>query len=168
MALASEYDWTVSPGMLNQARFGYTRRNVNQNSLQNGGISRFLARRRVRSRSTLPIFTVTGLQQIGPTTAANTDFTTSVTEYLDTFSIVKGRHTIKFGTDIRREALNIINPANPTGSYAFTSTGSNSSTGAGGNAVASLLSWAGERVQHRYSGQGTASAGAYRGVFRGR
>lgn len=136
--VASEYDWALSPGALNQARFGYTRRAVNQSSLQNGGIA-------VRGApvsafpSTLPIFNITGYQQIGPTTAANTNFTTSVTEYLDTLSLVRGRHTFKLGTDLRREALDILNPANPTGSYAFTTTGSNSSTGSGGNALASLL-----------------------------
>ena len=136
--IASEYDWTVSPTMLNQARFGFTRRDINQSSLQDGGIS-IPGAPASAFPSTLPIFTVTGLQQIGPTTAANSKFTTSVTEYLDTFSIVHGRHTIKFGTDIRREALDIVNPANPTGLYAFTTTGSNSPTGTGGNALASLL-----------------------------
>jgi len=136
--LASEYDWTLSPSRLNQARFGYTRRDVHQTSLQNGGITIPGAPVSVFP-STLPIFTVTGYQQIGPTTAANTDFTTSVTEFLDTFSMVRGRHTFKFGTDLRREALDIVNPANPTGSYAFTTTGTDSSTGAGGHALASLL-----------------------------
>jgi hypothetical protein len=136
--LATEYDWTLSPSTLNQARFGYTRRAVNQTSLQNGGIT-IPGAPTSAFPSTLPIFTVTGNQQIGPTTAANTNFTTSVTEFLDTFSMVRGRHTFKFGTDLRREALDIVNPANPTGSYAFTTTGSNSSTGTGGNALASLL-----------------------------
>jgi Carboxypeptidase regulatory-like domain len=136
--IASEYDWTLSPTMLNQARFGWTRRAIEQSSLQNGGIT--VPGAPVSTfPSTLPIFTVTGYQQIGPTTAANEDFTTSVTEYLDTFSIVRGRHTFKFGTDIRREALDIINPPNPTGSYAFTTTGTNSSAAASGNALASLL-----------------------------
>jgi len=136
--LASEYDWTLSPSTLNQARFGYTRRDVNQTSLQNGGIA-IPGAPASAFPSTLPIFTVTGYQQIGPTTAANTNFTTSVTEFLDTFSMVRGRHTFKFGTDLRREALDIVNPANPTGSYAFTTPGTDSSTGAGGNALASLL-----------------------------
>jgi hypothetical protein len=135
--LASEYDWTRSPATLNQARFGYTRRAVNQTSLQNGGIA--IPGAPVSAfPSTLPIFTVTGYQQIGPTSAANTNFTTSVTEFLDTVSMVRGRHTFKFGTDLRREALDIVNPANPTGSYAFTTTGTDSSTGSGGNAMASL------------------------------
>src|ERR1700680_4041209 len=123
---------------MNQARFGWTPRDVNQTSLQNGGIT-IPGAPASAFPSTLPIFTVTGYQQIGPTTAANAKFTTSVTEFLDTFSMVRGRHTIKFGTDLRREALDIVNPANPTGSYAFTTTGSNSSAGAAGNALASLL-----------------------------
>ena len=136
--IASEYDWALSPGMLNQARVGYTRRHIEQTSLQNGGIT-IPGTPASAFPSTLPLFTVTGNQQVGPTTAANTRFTTSVTEYLDTLSMVRGRHTFKFGTDIRREALDIVNPANPTGSYAFTTTGTNSSTGVSGNAVASLL-----------------------------
>jgi hypothetical protein len=136
--IASEYDWTISPSTLNQARFGYTRRNVSQASLQNGGVT--IPGAPVSAfPSTLPIFTVTGFQQIGPTSAANTNFTTSVTEFLDTFSMVRGRHTFKFGMDFRREALDIVNPANPTGSYAFTTTGTDSPTGANGNALASLL-----------------------------
>jgi hypothetical protein len=136
--IASEYDWALSPSMLNQARFGYTRRDVNQASLQNGGIT-IPGAPQSAFPSTLPIFTVTGFQQIGPTTAANSNFTTSVTEFLDTFSIVRRRHTFKFGVDLRREALDIVNPANPTGSYAFTTTGSDSSTGTTGNALASML-----------------------------
>ena len=138
-AIAAEYDWTVSPAMLNQARFGYSRRDLDQSSLQNGGIA--IPGLPANSfSSVLPLFTVTGLQQIGPTAAANSKFTTSVTEYLDTFSVVRGRHTIKFGTDIRREALNVINPPNPTGAFGFTTTGTNNTAVTGsGNAVASLL-----------------------------
>ena len=136
--IASEYDWTLSPSALNQFRFGYSKRAVHQTSLQNGGITVPGAPVSTFS-STLPIFTITGFQQIGPTSAANTDFKTSVAGFLDTFSFARGRHTFKIGTDIRREALDIVNPANPTGSYAFTTTGSNSSTATGGNALASLL-----------------------------
>ena len=136
--IASEYDWTLSPSTLNQARFGYTRRDVNQTSLQNGGIT-IAGAPQSTFPSTLPIFTVTGYQQVGPATAANSNFTTSATEFLDTFSVVRRRHTFKFGVDLRREALDIINPANPTGSYAFTTTGTDSSTGTTGNALASLL-----------------------------
>ena len=137
--IAAEYDWTLSPTTLNQARFGYTRRTLNQAALQNGGIA--VPGVPANSfASVLPQFAVTGYQQIGPTSAANDNFQTSVTEYLDTFSMVRGRHTIKLGFDIRREALDIVNPPNPTGSYTFNTTGTNLSTVANsGNSVASLL-----------------------------
>jgi hypothetical protein len=138
-AIASDYTWTVSPMALNQFRFGYSRRDLDQSSLQSGGIT-VPALPANSFGSVLPIFTVSGLQQIGPTTAANSKFTTSITEFLDTFTWVHGRHTLKLGTDIRREALDVVNPPNPTGSFAFTTTGTNSASVAGsGNALASLL-----------------------------
>ena len=138
-ALVGDYNWMLSPSALNQFRVGYSRRDLNQTSLQNGGIT--VPGLPANSfGSVLPIFTVAGLQQIGPTTAANSNFTTSVTEFLDTFTLVRGRHTIKFGTDLRREALDVLNPPNPTGSFAFATTGTNSASVSGsGNAVASLL-----------------------------
>jgi hypothetical protein len=138
-AFVGDYNWTVSPTTLNQFRFGYSKRGLDQSSLQNGAIS--IPGLPANSfANVLPIFTVTGLQQIGPTTAANSNFRTSITEYLDTFTMVRGRHTIKFGADFRREALDILNPPNPTGAFSFTTTGTNSSTVSGsGNAFASLL-----------------------------
>ncbi len=130
-AIAGDYTWILSNTALNQFRFGYSRRDLNQTSLQNGGIT--IPGLPANSfASVLPIFTITGLQQLGPTTAANSRFTTSVTELLDTFTLVRGRHTFKLGTDIRREALDVLNPPNPTGAFSFTTTGS-------GNALASFL-----------------------------
>ena len=138
-AFVGDYNWVLSPSALNQFRVGYSRRDLNQISLQNGGIT-IPGLPSNSFGSVLPIFTVAGLQQVGPTTAANSNFTTSITEFLDTFTLICRRHTIKFGADIRREALDVLNPPNPTGSFAFTTTGSNSSAVAGsGNALASLL-----------------------------
>lgn len=138
-ALVGDYNWTISPSALNQFRLGYSRRDLDQTSLQDGGIT--IPGLPANSfGSVLPIFTVTGLQQIGPTSAANSNFTTSITEFLDTFTLVRGRHSLRFGADFRREALDVLNPPNPTGSFAFTTTGTNSSTVTGsGNALASLL-----------------------------
>jgi hypothetical protein len=138
-AVAGDYDFVLSPSALNQFRFGYSRRDLNQRSLQNGGIV-VPGLPQNSFASVLPIFTVAGFQQIGPTTAANSNFTTSITEFLDTFSLVRGGHTIKFGTDIRREALDVLNPPNPTGSFGFSTTGTNRSGVTGsGYALASLL-----------------------------
>jgi hypothetical protein len=129
--IVGEYDWTLSATKLNQARFGYTRRGLNQASLQTGDIA-VPGLPSNSFSSALPLFAVAGFQQIGPTAGANDNFTTSVTEYLDTFSIVHGRHTVKFGTDLRREALDVVGPQNPAGAFTFTSAGT-------GNAFASLL-----------------------------
>ncbi|MCC6390313.1 MAG: TonB-dependent receptor [Bryobacterales bacterium] len=138
-AFVGDYSWTISPTVLNQFRFGYSRRDLNQTSLQDGGIA--IPGLPANSfASVLPIFSVAGFQQIGPSTAANSRFTTSVTEFLDTFTMVKRRHAIKFGTDIRRQALDVLNPPNPTGSFGFSTTGTNNPAVPGsGNSLASLL-----------------------------
>lgn len=127
----AEYDWTVSPSALNSVRFGYTRRDSSAGTPRNSEIT-VPGVPANPFGSVLPIFAVTGYQQIGPPSSANSRFTTSVTEFLDTFSSVRGRHTIKFGADIRREALDVLQPPNPAGMYSFTAAGAN-------NAVASLL-----------------------------
>jgi len=138
-AVAGDYTWLLTNSALNQFRFGYSRRGLNQTSLQNGGIT-VPGLPSNSFSSVLPVFSVAGLQQVGPTTAANSKFTTSITEYLDTFTLVRGRHSIKFGMDIRREALDVLNPPNPTGSFGFSTTGTNNSAVAGsGNALASML-----------------------------
>ncbi|HVW87756.1 MAG TPA: hypothetical protein VHB50_23890, partial [Bryobacteraceae bacterium] len=137
--VAGNDDWTLSPSVLNQARFGYTRRSSDGTGPLTGGIDVPGVPANSFS-SALPTFALAGYQQIGAPSGANSRFTTSVTEYLDTFSVVRGRHTIKFGADIRREALDVLQPPNPTGMYTFNTTGTNKSgiTGSG-NAAASLL-----------------------------
>ena len=165
--IASEYDWTLSPSTLNQARFGYTRRSVNQTSLQNGGIT--IPGAPVSTfPSTLPIFTVTGYQQIGPTTAANTNFTTSVTEFLDTFS--DGSRTahvqVRNGSAARsarhrqsRESDRLIRLHHHR--HGFFDRRQRECAGF-------ALAGPGERVQHRHSKAGAAGARTYRRVLCGR
>src|SRR6201999_3488856 len=67
---------------------------------------------------------------------------TAVGELVETLQWVKGAHSLKAGYDGRRYELNAIAPPNPTGSFAFTTTGTDT-TGAngatGGNAFASFL-----------------------------
>lgn len=113
--VVAESDWNPRPALLNSARFGYTRRSLVQDPLVAGGT-----------------YTVAGFQQIGPVAGATDRFTTSVTEFTDTATTVRGRHTLKFGADLRREALDVLNPPNPDGSYSF-------NAAATGNSVASLL-----------------------------
>ena len=135
----AEHEWTIAPWFINQFRFGYTRRRSISTGPENGGL--IVPRVPDNSfASVLPTFSVAGFAQIGPSSGANARFATSVTEYLDTLSSIHGAHTLKVGADIRREALNVIQPANPAGLYTFNTTGTNKPGVANsGNALASLL-----------------------------
>ena len=136
---AGDYDWALSPSVLNQARIGYTRRNSNAAGPNNNGIA-IPGTPANAFPNAMPTFTVAGFQQIGPPSNSYSQFATSVTEYMDTLSIVRGTHTLKFGADIRREALDALQPPNPAGLYAFNVTGTNKlGIANSGNPVASLL-----------------------------
>src|SRR5205823_12926887 len=94
---------------------------------------------------TLPIFQIAGFQQIGPPESSNSRLTTSVTQFLDTYSMVKGRHSVKIGADVRLERMDVLQPPDPTGLFSFSalSTAGLSPTGAAltntGNSFASFL-----------------------------
>lgn len=134
-----EYEWSISPRLLNQLRVGFTRRDSTGVSPENGGLV-VPGTPSNSFQAALPTFNVTGFQQIGPSSGANSQFSTHVVEVLDTVSFTRGQHTIKFGMDLRREALNVLQPANPAGLYTFNTTGTNRSGVANsGNALASLL-----------------------------
>ncbi|MEO8025260.1 MAG: TonB-dependent receptor [Bryobacteraceae bacterium] len=134
-----EHTWNLSPTLLHQTRIGFTRRDLTQRSLDSGAI-RIPGIPVNAFSSVLPVFSVTGFQQIGPAANANSDFTTSVTEFLNTLSLVRGRHTFKLGSDIRHEALSNLTPPNPAGAFSFTTTGTNlPGVSNSGNALASLL-----------------------------
>ena len=148
-SVVAEHSWTISPGSLNQLRFGYTRRGFDRNALRLGipasqasGVPNIPAS---TFSDTLPIYQITGLQQIGPSSNTNSEFTTSVTQFIDTFSTQRGRHSLKFGMDLRWEHLNVLQPPSPTGLFQFVqqSTGGLTATGGAvantGNALASYL-----------------------------
>ena len=130
-ALAGEYAWNISANVLNQARFGYTRRSLDRTATSTANVT-IPGVPPNAFATVLPTFTVAGYQQIGPSASANSKFGTSVTEWTDTLSVVRGRHVVKVGADLRREALDVVQPANPAGTYAFTTLGT-------GDSVVSLL-----------------------------
>ena len=144
-----EHSWTLTPGSLNQLRFGYTRRGFNRDELRLGvPASESSGVPNIPSSSfadVFPVFQTTGLQQLGPSSNTNSEFTTSVTQLIDTFSTQKGRHSLKFGADLRWEELNVLQPPNPTGLFQFVqqSTGRLNPSGSvvanTGNAFASFL-----------------------------
>ena len=136
---------TFNARMLNDLRVGYTRRgntivgttlnNTASNALGIPGIPTNAA-----FNNALPLFTVTGLQQLGPSMSTFSQYQTAVWQLVDTFSIVSGKHAVKFGVDLRRYDLNAISPPNPTGAFGFTTTGTDQQGVANtGNAIASFL-----------------------------
>jgi hypothetical protein len=129
-AFASNYQRSFSANVLNEFRFGDTRRTVRRTAAQlsaaaGAALSIPGIPSTARFPNTLPTFTFAGAyQQLGSPVNTASDFSTSVSEIADTLTWVRGRHTVKAGLDWRWERLNVIQPPSPTGSFAFNAIGS--------------------------------------------
>ncbi|MGI4758644.1 MAG: carboxypeptidase regulatory-like domain-containing protein [Janthinobacterium lividum] len=141
---------TFSPSVVNDLRIGYTRRgNTQAGSTVNGTASNSLGIPGIPTNASfnnaLPLFTLTGFAQLGQSASTFARYQTAVGELNDTVVWTKGAHSFKAGIDSRRYELNAIAPPNPTGSFAFTTTGTNTTAATGtavstgGNALASFL-----------------------------
>ncbi len=136
---------TFSAHLLNDFRLGYTRRgnsiagtslpDTASASLGIPGIPTNAA-----FNNALPLFTFTGFQQLGPSASTFSQYQTAVWQPVETVVFTKGRHAFKAGLDFRWYQLNAISPPHPTGSFAFTTTGTNQQgVTNSGNSVASFL-----------------------------
>ncbi len=128
-SFASSYQRTWSSHLFNELRIGDTRRAVDRTPAELATVAgSALNIPRIPSNAqfptTLPTFVITGFQQLGssPNTASN--FKTSVSEAADSLTWLTGRHAFKMGFDWRWERLNVIQPPSPTGSFTFTTLGS--------------------------------------------
>ncbi|GAA3753194.1 TonB-dependent receptor [Terriglobus aquaticus] len=141
---------TFTPFLANELRLGYTRRgNTQQGATLAGSASAALGIPGIPNNAAfnnaLPLFTLTGFQQLGPSASTNARYQTSVGELVDNLIVTRGAHSIKAGMDARRYELNTIAPPNPQGSFAFTVTGTDTQTATGsaaatgGNSFASFL-----------------------------
>jgi len=136
---------TFSDRVVNDLRFGYTRRgNASTGTSLNDTASSVLGIPGIPTNAAfnnvLPLFTFTGFQQLGSSASTSANFQTAVWQLVDGLSVTRGAHTIKGGVDFRWYQLNTVAPPNPTGSFAFTVTGTNQEGVTGtGNAVASFL-----------------------------
>jgi hypothetical protein len=134
-----------SANLVNDLRAGYTRRsNDIHGTTLSGSPSSELGIPGIPTNAAfnkaLPLFTLTGIQQLGQTSGTFSNYTTAVTQLLDTFSRTAGAHTFKLGTDLRWYQQNAVAPGNPTGAFSFTTTGTNQQgVTNSGNSVASFL-----------------------------
>jgi hypothetical protein len=136
---------TFSDHLLNNIRLGYTRRgNSIAGPTLGDSASAALKIRGIPTNAefnnALPLFTLTGFQQLGPSASSFSQFQTTVWEVVESAEHTRGRHSIKAGADLRWYQLNTVAPPNPTGSFAFTTTGTNQQgVASSGNALASFL-----------------------------
>jgi len=139
---------TFTAHLLNDARLGYTRRaNYLAGATVAGTASSALGIPGIPSNAAfnnaLPTLTFSnGFGQIGAPAGAFSNYRTSVYQLVDTVLLNRGAHTVKAGADVRWYQLNAVAPPSSTGSFAFTTTGTDTqATGvaAGGNAFASFL-----------------------------
>ncbi len=148
-SIAAEHTWSLSSLSVNQFRFGYTRRRFDRDALRTGQpVAQTTQIPNIPATSfsdVLPTYDVVGLQQLGPPASGNAAFTTSVTQFIDNFSWIRGGHSLKAGADIRHESLDVLQPPSPTGNFQFTNIFTSGLTPAGtaqtgtGNSVASFL-----------------------------
>jgi hypothetical protein len=121
-AFASAYQRTLSDRWLNELRLGDTRRAVNRSATELPDSASTLIPgipTTAQFPNTLPTFAIGGYQSLGSPANTATDFSTSVTQFADSMTWVKGVHTLKAGFDFRWERLNVIQPPSPTGVFQF-------------------------------------------------
>ena len=144
-AVASNYQHTFSSNLLNEVRIGDTRRSVERTATQLQGAAGAALNipgipTNAHFPNTMPTFAPNGYQQLGSPMSTASNFSTSVNEIADSLTWLKGRHTIKMGFDWRWERLNVIQPPWPTGTFTFSTVGSDLPGVTGtGNPFASFL-----------------------------
>ena len=144
-SFASNYQHTFSTNLLNEVRIGDTRRRVERTSAQLSGPAGATLGipglpGDAHFPTTMPTFAPNGYQQLGSPMNTASNFRTSVSEVADSLTWLKGRHTIKLGLDWRWERLNVTQPPWPTGTFTFSTVGSDLPGVTGtGNAFASFL-----------------------------
>src|SRR5262249_30467985 len=118
-SFASNYQHTFAANMLNEIRVGDTRRHVDRTAAQlSSSAGSAIGIPGIPSNAqfpnTLPTFLIAGYQQLGSPPNTASVFSTGVTEVADSFTWLKGRHTLKMGLDWRWERLDGIQPPSPT------------------------------------------------------
>ncbi|MBS1820731.1 MAG: TonB-dependent receptor [Acidobacteria bacterium] len=136
---------SFNPRTVNEARFGYTRRALGRSgALLAGTASATLGIPGIPTNAAfnnaLPVFAIAGMMQLGASSSAFSNFSTSVTQIFDMITRVQGRHALKAGIDLRWERLDAVQPPNPTGNFGFSTLFTNQGGVTGsGNSLASFL-----------------------------
>lgn len=111
--------YTFSPDLLNTVTVGYTNNTLIRSLYTNIVGNSVLGIPNLQSVPGFPCMNITGIASLGdgcegPLVGVNRDF-----QIRDTVSWTKGKHQIKFGTDLRRGTLTQDVPCGSAGTYGF-------------------------------------------------
>ena len=127
-SLALNYVKILRANLVNEFRFGYTRRTIDRDATQLANSSTPIPGipSTTAFQNTLPTFTVSGFQQLGSPANTASQFRTDVTQAFDALAWQHGQHSLKSGFDFRWERLDVVQPPSPTGTFAFSTLFTNS------------------------------------------
>jgi Carboxypeptidase regulatory-like domain/TonB-dependent Receptor Plug Domain/TonB dependent receptor len=148
-----DYIWLISPNKVNEARTSFTRvrggifqQNEGNDVSTKLGI---LGTSRNPVDFGVPVITATGYDRLGEATNLPQDRHDNTFEWADSLSWTSGRHTMKFGTEVRRFQENFLFDSSARGTINFTpfytaqvsqtASGVVNAVGGTGNAIADLL-----------------------------
>jgi hypothetical protein len=114
--VTAEYSQTLSPRALNSLRLGYSRTRIGQNvdALTPTPLDPFVPGRGIPGN-----IDIGGASRWGPQSSANLRLTQNVYGIEDNVSVVRGRHSLKFGGLAERYQANMVNPTFSLGIHTF-------------------------------------------------
>jgi len=142
---AAGWAHTFGPALVNEFRFGFIQWNINTTHLDAGqnrsealGIPN--ANRGDPYSSGLSLFDISGYGHLGDSQYVPEIATDNTYSFSDTLSWVHGRHSFKFGADVKRWTRNFYQAQAPFGRFGFFGTYTmDLTTGNGGSAIADML-----------------------------
>jgi outer membrane receptor protein involved in Fe transport len=109
-----------SPSIINEFKSNLTRQNLPFKSIGYGGDwPTKLGYPKIIPNDMFPAVGIGGMLQLGPTSFSFGLRAQNQTQFADTLTWIKGKHTIKIGVDQRYIRENWINNSNPSGSFSF-------------------------------------------------
>lgn len=117
----------LSPSIVNEFRFGYNRflnSNLQANAFERNVVGELGGIPGIATPDPIiygiPSIGITGFTGFGETGTAPNLTRSHVFQWIDNMSIIRGRHSIRFGAEIRRDRYNQIGNQFPRGSFSFT------------------------------------------------
>ncbi len=112
---------SLSASRINEIRFGYSRYRTSFSSLNENFDPNSIGLNFATGKLGLPEFDFTGIENLGATGFSVPRGRTSGTyQILDNFTLLRGKHTLKFGGEFRRAAIDNFNDNLERGIFQFT------------------------------------------------